>query len=159
MDVLALGDFILTKEEQPTWPEGRGEGLESEDIMDTEVKLAPKRIADKFGRIFEQHFWPTAEELDRENQLVVNTQSPPCESTWQSVSTQRDRKQDFEYSSAIDSDSPVPTAFAEAICDRWQYQPAAKLLAKTMTEIMKVGLANLSLEESEELPESVYVMF
>ena len=158
MDILALGDFILTKEDQPKWPEGRGEGLESEDIATTEVKLVPKQIADRLGKVFDQYFWPAAEELDRRGSLVVKRQSAPCKSTWQSVSQQNQQSM-FEFAAAIDTESPAPKTFAVAVCDRWQNQNAAEQLLKTMTEIMKVGLANLSLEESEALPESVYVMF
>lgn len=158
MDILALGDFVLTKETQPKWPEGRGEGLESEDITKTEIKLAPKKIADKLGRVFEQNFWPTAKQLDRDNALVVKKQPAACESTWQTVQLDNGTSA-FEFSDAVDTDTPVATAFAKAICDRWHYAGAADQLVSTVTEIMKIGLANLSLEESEELPESVYVMF
>ncbi len=56
MDVLALGDFILFKEEQPEWPEAKGEGLENEDITKVVASGEPSELNTKLAKIFNDSF-------------------------------------------------------------------------------------------------------
>ena len=159
MDVLALGDFILTKEKQPKWPEGRGEGLESEDIIVAKPRHITKQIGEKFGKIFDQHFWPIAEQIRKEGALAIQVKAASQDTTWQTANQPNDWQKVFEFDKELDAEIPNPNEFAKAICDRWQHRKAAQDLTKTVAKLLKVGLANLTLDESEELPESVYVMF
>lgn len=159
MDVLALGDFILIKEDQPEWPEGRGEGLENEDITTATIRQTPEPIRSALDQVFERDFWPVAQRLKQQGSVLIKTDMHQRESAWTPVSPPADWKQLFEFSSAFDAKSPDNVEFANAILARWQGRLEASEIKEAMVKMMQIGIANLSIEETEELPESVYVMF
>ncbi|KAA5546360.1 carbamoyltransferase [Roseiconus nitratireducens] len=162
MDVLALGNCILVKQDQPEWPEPRGEGLENEDV-EANVRRREAGSAElKLKRVFEQSFWPIAEQLSREGKTLIRAASTGegRATTWVPVAEPEDWADIFEVSDAVQADSPDPVAFADAVLSRWQGKEAAQELASAVRDAIAVGLKHRSsAEETEHLSESVYVMF
>ena len=78
-------------------------------------------------------------------------------SNWNGIGENRPTTFAFEeIADSADSDAAV---LANAITNRWQHKTAAAKLLGPLNAMLKVGLANLTIAETEELPDSVYVMF
>ncbi|TWT81159.1 Decarbamoylnovobiocin carbamoyltransferase [Planctomycetes bacterium CA13] len=161
MDVLALGDYVLVKGEQPEWPEGKGEGLENEDI----TKVAPVEAENELSRIlaqsFERSFWPQAEQLKNENALRINLQEPKRSTTWLEVKSLSDADERFVTGTTSDpSSAPTAKQLTASILGTWMSRDVAEKLTPVIEAIIGEGLKQSRLMDVDEpISESVYVMF
>lgn len=161
MDVLALDDFILLKGEQPEWPEGKGEGLENEDI----TKVAPVETEDELSRMllksFEKSFWPQAEQLKRDGALLVNLDEPKRKTTWKEVETPEDARDCFVLNAVAEPGSETTAKqLTASVLGTWMSRQAAERLAPVMEAVIAEGLKkSRQTEVDEPISESVYVMF
>ncbi len=109
MDVLALGNCILLKPDQPAWPEGKGEGLESEDIVaiaSTENQDAHHRQIDP---LFDRVFWPACQRAKSAGLgLLDPVDGASQDSCWHDVSDHIVQPRDFEFDSVLLESSGPP---------------------------------------------------
>ncbi len=160
MDVLALGDYILLKPEQPAWPEAKGEGLENEDITKAVAESHPAELLEKIERIFDRQFWPAAEKLKAAGQVRVNATNGSRESTWVDANEPADMKPLFEIPASQLEDDPDAARLAAGLVRSWQGKEGAQALEPAVAQLLKAGLQyQVSAELEEEVSESVYVMF
>ena len=159
MNVLALGNYILLKEEQPAWPEGKGEGLESEDAAPAEKAAEADSLMRDLERTFHREFLPLARSLNKESILVDPVFRRPA-STWTPYHAPHSEKQTFEIPEELNRPSPDPASFADAMIAYWQPGQGAAALRPLLIKLIELGLRHPPQEAlEEEIPESIYVMF
>jgi carbamoyltransferase len=159
MHVLALGDYVLLKEEQPQWPEAKGESLESEDVTGAEKSSQPAALIDELRQIFRRSFLPIAQKLRQAGAVRMERAFRRVPSNWHECEWNGATQAIFEYPGALDLADPDARAFTESMLRQWDLG-AAQTLRPVIQEIVALGLKYPSegaLEE--EVSESVYVMF
>ncbi len=161
MDVLALGDYILLKPEQPAWPEARGEGLENEDITKAVAESHPPELVEDLTKLFEREFWPAAEKLKAQGAVRVRAgKNGGAASTWADAGEPADLKPCFEVAASLNSEDPDPRQFAADLTRGWHGAEAARALEPVVAKLIKAGLEHpVTAELDEQVSESVYVMF
>jgi carbamoyltransferase len=166
MDVLSLGNFVLFKEDQPPWPEGKGEGLESEDAEAPVTSAAaldgaahPPGLIKALRKLFHEEFVPAARRLQAEGAVAVGTKLEGSPTEWEDALTwSTDRI--FRFPSALDDPSPDPEWFADEMVSYWERGPARDALRDILVELVRIGLKYPSTEAiREHVPHAVYVMF
>jgi len=159
MDVLALGNFILLKPEQPAWPEGKGEGLESEDISIATAEEHPEGLLATLREVFVNDFWPEAERLKKRGDVLV-TPAGSQPSRWVNADEPEDLRGLFSMPDPIQNGQPNAQAFAEALTKPWLSRAAAEALRPALTDLIEAGLKHpIKADLNEGVSESVYVMF
>lgn len=159
MNVLALGDHVLVKEEQPTWPEGRGEGLESEDVTKVETSSQPAGLIRGLRRIFNDSFLPVSKKLLETGMVHVDTVFRGTPSTWREFNGAGIAHDIFEFPAELHMAQPEASKFADALLRQWTPE-AAQALRPLVEELVVLGLQYPPKEAlEEEVSESVYVMF
>jgi carbamoyltransferase len=160
MNVLALGNLILLKEEQPAWYEGKAEGLESEDATKVETATNPRPLVRCLKKLFWQRFVPIATSLQQQHAVLVNRAFRRSASEWTALDELGGVKNLFEFPDALDSSTPDPERFARTLVEGWRDGPASRALQPLVQELVKLGLQYPAKEALEEnVSESVYVMF
>jgi len=160
MDILALGDYILLKEQQPPWPEGRGEGLESEDMSQGSSESHPEELLKELSSLFEKQFWPIAQRLKARGCVRVKEEFRKAQTKWEDACEPADLKSLFELSGELQREDPDPIRFAGELTGAWFGQEAAASLKPVVAKLIKVGLKHqVTVELDEKVSESVYVMF
>jgi len=160
MDVLALGNFVLLKQEQPPWPEGKGEGLENEDVTMDKGESHPEEFLQELSEVFSKDFWPAAERLKAAGRLRVNEEFRKLPTTWENAGEPEGLKPLFELEKPLRESNPDPEAFAIALTNSWLSPDVAAVLRPVIARLVKAGLNHqLSVEMDEKVSESVYVMF
>src|SRR5829696_3453478 len=96
MDVLALGDYVLLKEEQPEWPEGKGEGLENEDVSKVSEEEHPEKFMKELTELFHKEFWPVAERLRPAGNVRVHRDFRKSPTEWKDSNEAADLRGAFE---------------------------------------------------------------
>jgi len=150
MDVLALGDFVLLKSEQPPWPEARGEGLESEDAAADSVEAHPQDFLEKIRKAFHEGFLPVAAELRKQKSSLIDEAFLLVPTKWE------DAEQSLPGPMRDSSDA---TQYVEDLIGQWHAQPAAQAFRPVLIELVAAGLKHPIEEEAETVSESIYVMF
>ena len=152
MDTLALGSFILLKEEQPAWPEGHSRNLENEEASPELSFSHPPGLVAKLKRLFESDFWPRAVKLRRDNAVLVTEKPGTSTSTWVDAVEPVDLRSVFE--------SGTPLRSASELTKGWHGREAAKELEPVLDKLIGLGLrCRVKQELPEQVSESVYVMF
>jgi len=160
MDVLALGDFILLKPGQPIWPEGRGEGLENEDVAVVAPESHPPKLVAKLTRLFDEEFWPAAERLAAKGGVLVSEKFGNKATTWVDANEPSDLRSLFDLPAALSAEDPDPLEFAAELTKPWHGREAAQTLKPVLAHLIRVGLDHpVDVELEEQVSESVYVMF
>ncbi|MGB7542696.1 MAG: carbamoyltransferase C-terminal domain-containing protein, partial [Burkholderiales bacterium] len=160
MDVLALGDYILLKPEQPLWPEGKGEGLENEDVTKVAAEFHPPKLIEKLKRLFDREFWPVAERLAAKGGVLVSEHVGKKETTWMDVNEPKDLRTLFGLPTALREENPDPSEFATQLTKPWHGREAAQALGPVLAHLIRAGLDHpVDAELEEQVSESVYVMF
>ncbi|TWU55683.1 carbamoyltransferase N-terminal domain-containing protein [Rubripirellula reticaptiva] len=161
MDVLALDDCILIKADQPEWPEGKGEGLENEDVYAVSQAKPTDQYHDQIAKLFDSSFWPQATKAKSQDMVLVSVTTPPLRSsTWTDTSKTGMASEEFEFASAFANSNSSASQTAAAIVSRWRDQPAGRLLEPTVAKILQVASKHpRDDDEAAEVSESVYVMF
>jgi len=160
MNILALGNFILFKEEQPPWPEGKGEGLENEDVTKNEPRDQPKALIKELRKIFNRDFVRLAQAMRQQHAIRVGNPFSRVSTTWSNCEKPQSNPKDFEYPSEWDKPHPNPEKLANALVKNWTPGAATNALHAILVELIALGLRFPVTEElEEEVSESVYVMF
>jgi len=158
MNILALGNFILIKEDQPEWPEGKGEGLESiKDETDTQTMYDPKFLA-KLRNYFNSDFLKIVDQI--KDEIHISLRASDKSSSWIDVVEPDKIKDVFEYKSAILAEKTNAKEFTDALLAAWQHQDDAETLKELISELVKLGLEfPVDINFEEDVPDSVYAMF
>jgi len=160
MNVLALGSYILIKEEQPPWHEGKAEGLESEDATKNEAAGHPKALLRSLTKLFSRRFLPIAAALEQPGAVFVRPDFRRAASGWTALDESRPVKELFEFPAALDTAEVDPKKFAQALSECWTAGPARDALLPLLEDLVELGLQHPAKEALEEdVSESVYVMF
>ncbi len=160
MDVLALGDCILVKDDQPPWHEGKGEGLENEDIATAAPEEQPAELLGELSEIFTRDFWPAAGRLRADGEVAVGAKADAVSSTWTDAGEPARLRPLFETPPALATENPDPRRFARALTANWHGREAARALEPVIARLIAAGLAHpVAAEVEEQVSESVYVMF
>jgi len=160
MDVLALGDYILLKPEQPQWFEGKGEGLENEDVTQAAAEQAPEKLLEELQQAFDSDFWPAAETLKANGGVRITEEFRKTPTMWEDANEPIDRKPLFELGEQALSEEPDSVKFADELTANWLSPEAASVLKPVVVKLIKIGLKNqVEVEIDEQVSESVYVMF
>ena len=160
MDVLALEDYILLKPEQPPWFEGKGEGLENEDVVQASAEKAPEKLLEELSEVFDKEFWPAAEKLKASGQAANHGRVPDAPTMWEDANDPADRKPLFELGREALSEDPDPVKFADELTANWLGPEVAAVLKPAVTKLIRNGLKHqVEVEIDEQVSESVYVMF
>lgn len=160
MDILALGNLILIKDEQPVWPEGTAEGLENEDLP---RKIAP-RNSDKFLKsienVFESEFSTARQAISGlPSQMSRHQTGQASKTTWEDAVEEPYTKEDFEF--AFDWRHPTDDVqLSAAILRRWRNQNLAQQFSHTLISLLRARtIPSLDSAIDGEICDSVYVMF
>jgi len=160
MDVLALGDYILLRPEQPAWFEGKGEGLENEDVSQAAAEQAPEKLLQELAQAFDNDFWPAAQKLKANGGVRITEEFRKTPTMWEDAKEPTDRKPLFELGAQALSEDPDPVKFANELTANWLSPEAARVLKPAVVKLIKIGLKNqVEVEIDEQVSESVYVMF
>ncbi|MFZ0792637.1 MAG: carbamoyltransferase C-terminal domain-containing protein, partial [Candidatus Korobacteraceae bacterium] len=160
MDVLALEDYILLKPEQPPWFEGKGEGLENEDVVQASAEKAPEKLLEELCVVFDKEFWPAAEKLKASGHLRIKEEFRKTPTMWEDANEPEDRKPLFELGREALSEDPDPVRFADELTANWLSPEVAAVLKPAVTKLIRIGLKHqVEVEIDEQVSESVYVMF
>jgi carbamoyltransferase len=160
MDVLALEDYILLKPEQPPWFEGKGEGLENEDVVQASAERAPEKLLEELSQVFDKDFWPAAQMLKASGQVRISEEFRKTKTMWEDSNEPADRKPLFELGQEALSQEPDPVRFADELTANWLSPEAATVLKPAVTKLIRIGLKHqVEVEIDEQVSESVYVMF
>ncbi|MBM3776437.1 MAG: hypothetical protein FJW37_14935, partial [Acidobacteria bacterium] len=111
MNILALEDYVLLKEEQPPWPEGKGEGLESEDASRPSAGDQPRDLLRRLESLFHRSFLPLAKELSDRGQVLVDPEFRRLPSTWSAYQGASTIREIFEFPPALENAAADPKAF------------------------------------------------
>jgi carbamoyltransferase len=160
MNVLALGECVLLREDQPAWPEAKTEGLESEDATKHEKAMHPEGFERRLRQIFRHILLPIAERLRNTGGIQVDPTFHRLPTTWREFEWRGDMRDMFEYSPALDSADPDPRVFAQSLLRHWTPGVAAQALLPVIEAVVALGLEYPPSDElEEEVPDSMYVMF
>jgi hypothetical protein len=160
MNMLALGDFILFKEDQPEWPEGKGVGLESvKKEMDTE-SMYPADFLKKLKQFYHSEFLETSRTMRNSNLSAIESSLTGAASVWLDVQEPEDLKAAFDFAAAVSDKDSSYDEFLNGVISAWLYKEAAEASLPMLKELFKMAKAYpLRYDIEEEVPESVYAMF
>ncbi len=161
MDVLALGNCILVKSDQPQWPEGKGEGLENEDVCAVAQVEQKDGYHQEIDKLFDSAFWPSVRTARRQGLGLIAAENRSHQtSTWEEVSSVDSQGKEYEFAPALFRRDASPSEIASAIASRWRDQPSGKFLEPMLAKILRVAsMHKIDDEQAAEVSESVYVMF
>jgi len=155
MDVLALGDYVLLKSEQPSWPEEKGHIDEyGEDVGTIEDEFTAE-----LQRVFRDRFLPAVAELKRGAYRPLVRPFRQDQSTWQEVSPADDSPSIFSLPGAPGGEWS-PADRARGIVRFWRDQNLGRALEPVVTELFDVLARHRpQMLEDEEVSDTMYVMF
>ncbi|MFP5318561.1 MAG: carbamoyltransferase N-terminal domain-containing protein [Acidimicrobiia bacterium] len=162
MDVLSLGDFVLTKADQPPWRERPGD-LAAEDAEDAQADVAaavePRGMVKALRRIFDEDFLPAANRLSALGAVPMGPNPAAATTRWTDVAPlPLDRV--FRFPSALDDPNPDPHWFADEMASYWQPGPVRDEMREVLVRLVEVGRRYATTEVlGQRVPHSVYVMF
>ncbi|QDV26818.1 carbamoyltransferase N-terminal domain-containing protein [Aureliella helgolandensis] len=162
MDILALGNCILVKSEQPQWPEGMGEGLENEDVYAVEQVEHADVYHQQIGKLFDTSFWPQVLKMRQQGLgLIRETQEYATSPTvWVDITSKEIERTQFEFASSLTDERGATQKMANAIAARWRDGDSSALLEPVLAKALQTAVKHPQIEEqADELSESVYVMF
>ncbi len=158
MNMLALGNFILFKEEQPEWPEGKGDGLESAENDTDPNAFYNQDFLTSLKDYFKTGFNPLAAAI-RED--VSIPRAPLGEtSAWVDVVEPANLRDIFTFAPASLEEDAAPEALADAIVASWQKREETDKLKTLTCDLLEIAMKHpVALDFNEEVPETVYAMF
>ncbi|MGI9305292.1 MAG: carbamoyltransferase N-terminal domain-containing protein [Gammaproteobacteria bacterium] len=155
MDVLALGNCLLQKQEQPRSTERKGhlEGQSRPPKVDDELVAS---LVD----VWTHQFLPLVQQWKSDQPAFFGGQFKHVASRWHDHTDSAVSANVFDYPQALLDREVDAQSSAQAIVDRWTNQSLARLLKPIVVEIIATGCSRASKDELvENVSESIYVMF
>ncbi len=160
MNILSLGPFILAKEEQPSWPEGKGEGLENEDTEAEAPSGGPDQFMKKLMELFQEQFIPLAERLKGQCATGVCLNFRKTSSMWTAIDASRAPRGCFEIPAALAGGDADVDSFTDALMSSWDTAPSDPAVRELLRSLIALGRRYPPAGPlEEEVSESIYVMF
>ncbi len=157
MDALVLGNCLLMKGDQPSWPEAKGHVEEDEPVRPVQGQEA--MLAALRG-IWARDFLPAAESLRGRGLVRVGTQLRKTATTWEDVGVPETREAIFAVPADADAARPDPERMAAALVRSWTPGPATDALRPVLVRLIRLGLRFPPRGAfEEEVPDSIYVLF
>jgi carbamoyltransferase len=157
MDALLLGNYLLTKAEQPEWPETKGHLEKQGRSVHEQI---PRGFLKGLSRIYRREFLAAARSLGKHAVPRIMSPDNRLSSTWSDFTADQSPKAVFLIPVGIDSPDPSADIMARAIVESWTPGPVTNALRPVLVSLITLGRqfpASESLEE--DVPESAYVMF
>ena len=159
MDILALGNFIVLKSEQPNHTEMHANDLEAEDSV-VAVEKHPEPFLKVINQLFEKKFWPIAQKLRLQGNVLINDSFRQKPSTWVSAGEPSQLPELFEFPAPLLQDDPEPAEFVQGLTQSWLGRAAAAELTSVLIRLIREGLAySTERELDERVSDSVYAMY
>ncbi len=160
MDVLILDDYLLLKEEQPPWPEGKGQ-VESDDVEAPQPTLEREGpLVRALREVYARDFAALAERLRRGRELQLSTERQRRSTMWVDTPPGEATRDVFTIPPALDAATPEPEPMAKAITSFWAPGVATEALTPVVAKLLALGRRFPGGETlNEEVSESIYVMF
>jgi len=157
MDVLMLGNCLLTKSGQPNWPETKGH-LEKKDAA-VRMKF-PMGLIRGLRRIYAKEFVPASIALGERRVDRIFSPINERSSTWENPNIDQSPKAIFSIPGAMDSAVPNAEIMARALTESWVAGPVTEALRPVLVSLVKLGHRYQATElQDEDVSDSVYVMF
>jgi carbamoyltransferase len=158
MDVLFLGNCVLIKSDQPSWPESGG--AEEGDDIQTVTSEAEGR-SNEITKIFDRTFLPIAEALQRNGGIAIGGDFRRVSSTWLDVEEASRDQGPARFTRRRDWRTRTPHDSARQLIGPWRHQVAAAAFIPVLDALLRVqpGGHDHSLADQESVPESIYVMY
>jgi hypothetical protein len=159
MDILALGNFIVLKSEQPNSGEVHGENLEPEDSVAAAEKH-PEPFLKAINQLFEKKLWPIAQKLRLQRNVLIDGSFRQKPSSWVNAGEPRQLRQLFEFPAALLQDDPEPAEFVRGLTEPWLGRAASAELTPVLIRLIREGFACSTERELDEVvSDSVYAMY
>jgi carbamoyltransferase len=159
MDILALGNFIVLKSEQPNSREMHGENLEAVDSV-AAVEKHPEPFLKAINQLFEKKFWPIAQKMRLQGNVLINDSFRQRPSIWVNAGEPQQLRQLFEFPTALLHDDPEPAEFVQGLTGPWLGRDAAAELTSVLIRLFREGLAySTERELDDRISDSVYAMY
>jgi carbamoyltransferase len=160
MDVLAMGDFLLFKEEQPAYPIEKGhiEHYDPNELLDRtdDPGLEPLR------HLFQESFLPVSDRYRTSSEQRGKQKNTSAQGHWHDFPAQS-ASQHFEIPEVLLTGQGDVQETAAAIVSYWQPGFARNAVELVIARLLEIGqeLSAVSEEQEllEEVSEFVYVMY
>ena len=167
MDALVLGNYLLMKRGQPSWPEEQGRMGQSADERASEAGPIDERLLTDLRRVFAKRFLPAIAELKGAGYRPLVA---PCEldesggSMWRDVSASDDDSSIFFFPAELIERESSASARARGIVSSWRDAALAECLQPVVAALLEVEAkrqrrSSSQLSEDQQVSDSIYVMF
>ena len=159
MDYLALGNFLLCKQDQPPWPEEKGH---VEKYPQGATPLEEDALARGLRQLFRNRFLPIAKHLCDCGEGRISDGFKSTASAWLDYDRPQDAESIFVIDAALDEAEPDADRMALALTKAWTPRAAAESLRPLVAELIRLGLRHRDSpreERQEEISEQIYVMY
>lgn len=155
MDLLALGDFLLWKAEQPPGQEHKGH------LDDRAIDPDPfdDRFVAELVNVWRNNFVHVASRLRLDQPELFSPRFGEGASAWMEHAD-LDAKAIFEFPNAMLEEEINPSRLAAAITGNWSHAELARALTPVLRQLLEIG-EKFALEDEldEDVSDAVYVMF
>jgi carbamoyltransferase len=164
MDVLALGNFLLLKSEQPAWPEPKGH---IDEDREPAAEYDDEPFMTELRRIYREEFVELSDRLRKRGLVAVDTGWTGPQNFrggfrgW-GVAADQSPHTIFAVPHALDEADPDPRRMVDAILRQWTPGEATEAMRPLLERLVRLGLnkpakAGVALEE--DVSDAVYVMY
>jgi carbamoyltransferase len=156
MDILALGNFLLFKGEQP--PSSEPKGHLDADLVETEP--AASSLLNALTELWDEDFLPIALRWTAKDPLFMRQPFRQRASMWDDPKPGADMEHVFSYADALFEADADPHRLADAITKNWSNTEFGLAMNPLVASLISLGRKHARQDELvEEVSESVYVMF
>ena len=155
MDAMVLGNFLLLKEEQGSWPEEKGHIEEDNTIPPVDLD---NPLIKALRKIFNRDFLPAAKRLQDQEGGIMIPVFRRAPTMW--VDHSAPSQSITEIPPELDMPTSDARRIAEAMTRFWRYGNGNDILRAIVEKLLEVGEQFLNIEEApEQVHDSIYVMY
>ena len=163
MDVLVLEDYLLVKQDQPSWPEARGEIEPEHDEPDSvQDDAADHDLTVSLRRVFTEDFAPVIATVREADDFALKLRFRSDATTWLDAAADQSGPAIFAVPPALDQVHPDHVRMADAITSCWRAGPATEALRPIVAKLLAIGRKHGDVEEApkeEEVGDAIYEMY
>jgi carbamoyltransferase len=160
MDYLALGPYLLKKEDQPAWPEPKGH-IEEDDDLKAKDHDYEETFTQAISDAFYASFLPAISGLAKDS-VHVATVGKRLPTTWTDIQEAASGKSVFAIPPDLDTADPDPRRMADAITRFWEPGPATDAMREVLVKLLDVGKKFPEKSDGaaeERVTHTMYVMY
>jgi hypothetical protein len=163
MDALVMENFLLLKEQQPGWPEKKGQIEEHPPEHHPELRRDDNGpLTDPLRSLYFKEFLPVRRILRDQGAIQVSTKFQRAPTKWVEYSADQSPQAIFSIPSSLDSTVPDPEKMAAAIAQFWTPGLATDSLRPVLARLLEIGRRVPEAEApvmEGQVPEFVYVLY